>query len=140
MSIKDLMEDVRNGKFENKFKECNSINKKIKLFHAYGISISIDQYKNIESKVASIKEGEKESYNYLKNKVEGNKITKNIPETILQQVSGGEGKYADKYEIETVIDILKRMPDENDNNNLEETSYRKFWEIKPFHDRDRGLF
>lgn len=87
MSIDDLMNAVRTGEFEKNFQVCESAEQKIELFKEYGIVISLEQYKNIETKVRSIKEGTGEAYDALEKEVECK--PEDIPETELQKISAG---------------------------------------------------
>lgn len=135
MSVKDLMEDVRNGKFEKKFKNCNSINKKIELFQNYGMCISVEQYKIIESRVSAIKEGIKDPYYSLENKVEGKGKMNDISKLELQNISAG--KNLNNREEDLIFKILQRMPQSDEQ--ASETTDKKFWDVAPFLS-DKGLF
>lgn len=109
MSTVDLMLAVRNGEFEPEFKKCTSVNDKIDLFKKYGVVISLDQYRDIEAKVASIKQGAESSYEELQEKVEGNDVD-TMSDIELVSVVGGRKLNEDE---KAVFEVLKRMPEQN---------------------------
>ncbi len=128
MSIDDLMSAVRSGEFEEEFKKCKTTEEKVNLFKKYGVIVSLEQYKSIESKVAFIKQGSKASYDELQDKVECNNKAGKMDESEFDYVSGGVDLNA--REEQTVFEILKRMeysPETGDgeNSNVDDM---KLWE------------
>ena len=92
MSIYDLMTAVREGKFENEFKKCNSTEDKINLFKKYGVLISVEQYEKIENKVAAIKKGEDSAYDMFEEPNNSKSKIENIGDFRLSKVSAGTDK------------------------------------------------
>lgn len=138
MSIHDLMKAVREGNFEKSFKNCNSTEDKVKLFNSYGISISLEQYRDIEKQVSAIKNGENSAYNIFKKGKISNGMATEVSEFELSGVSAGRKLNADE---KAVYESLTSIPDLMVKNNSEEKSDDdvKHWEIKSFL-TGRGLF
>ncbi len=130
MSINDLMEAVRDGKFENEFKKCESIEEKIKLFKSYGINISSEQYREIEERVRSIKEGECSVYNEDDYFNKGERVF----DSELYKVSAGSSNQRGQ---DTVLEVLKRiqMPESKFENSDKSDGDVKKWDWFK-----RGLF
>lgn len=137
MSVYDLMNAVRSGEFQAKFKECNSTEDKIALFKNYGVIISMEQYKEIELKVFNIKSGKDASYDSFEKEVKGDGVPKKVEDFELTSVSAGKGG---RSSANVVLEVLKRMPDEIYKNSTEKKDDDiKLWETKPYL-TGRGLF
>lgn len=138
MSIYDLMSAVRSGEFESKFKKCDSTEDKIELFKHYGVIMSLEQYKEIESKVQEIKSGSEASYDYLEDKVEGRKPNSKLTDFELATVSAGKSN-ENNNEAHIVLEVLKRMPGVEPSVDTSNKSDVKIWEPESFL-TDKGFF
>ncbi len=131
MSTHNLMGAVRAGEFEKEFKKCNNSDDKINLFRKYGVSISKEQYENIENTVAAIKRGESSAYNVFEEKNYSKGKVALINDSNLAKVSAGAGAVYDT--LMSLSGVIKEEDVKRSDHDI------KIWKDKGFLTGD-GLF